>query len=466
MTEGNAPHPETAPHRPETDTADRSPGSKAEAHSTPRERRQWSSETGFIFSMAAASIGLGNLWRFPYMAGENGGAAFVIAYLVALFVVAVPLMMLEVAAGRLAHGGTVRTFGGATRLGKWYGWLVVGLTAIITSYYLVITGWTLGFVATAATMTITDFDSFTTGYNSVWFFFAVAAITAFVNWRGLGTIESLSRYMMPLLLMTVLGLVVYAMQMDGWGEAVGFLFAWQPDGFLSARTWFFAFGQAFFTVAIGQGYLVTYGSYIPQRTHVPRASLIVTATQGTVALLSGLMIFPMVFSHGIDPATGSQLAFKAMPAAFRDMTGGIWLALIFFALFFVAALSSCLAGMKVVVAAVAEHWQWGTGRTVLIVMGALLAMGLPSALSYSPVDLRIAGRPVLDFIDQVAGTNTVLISGVAGAGLLCWTISRARIEEGLGSHGRWWAWRVMLAGRGAPILAAALFLWRFADGGG
>lgn len=454
-----------AGYRPECDRPDTSPGAKAEAHATVRERGQWSSEWGFMFSMAAASISLGNLWRFPYMAGENGGAAFIIAYVIALFGVAVPLMMLEVAAGRLAHGGTVRTFRGVTRAGRFYGWFVVALTAVITSYYLVITGWTLGFVTRTATLTITDFEAFTEGYNSVWFFLAVTAITALVNWRGLGAIVSLSRYMMPLLLATVIGLVFYAMQLEGWTEATGFLFSWEPGQLTNPRTWYFAFGQAFFTVAIGQGYLVTYGSYIPRETHVPRASLVVTSVQGTVAILAGLMIFPMVFTHDIDPATGSQLAFKAMPEAFREMTGGVWLALIFFALFFVAALSSCLAGMKVVVAAIAERLAWTTGRAVLLLSGVFVVLGLPSALSYAPTDWSIGGRPVLDFVDQVAGTNTVLISGVVGAGLLCWTISKHRIGEGLGSHRGWWVWRVVLVGRSAPILVAALLTWRLASSG-
>lgn len=412
--------------------------------------------------MAAASVGLGNLWRFPYMAGENGGAAFVLAYLIALFLIAVPIMMLEVASGRLAHGGTVRTFDGVTRLGVWYGWFVVGLTAVITSYYLVITGWTLGFLTAALARTITDFKTFTQGYNSVWFFAGTAILTGILNWRGLAVIETLSKILIPLLGLMIVGLVVYATQLDGWSQATDFLFAWSPEPLARADLWFFAFGQAFFTVAIGQGYLVTYGSYIPAQSHIPRASLIVTLIQAVVAILAGLMIFPVVFSHGIDPAQGSKLAFRALPEAFRQITGGVWLALAFFFLFFAAALSSSLAGMKVVVASLAERFGMSTLRSVVLATSGLLILGLPSALSYTPAGLSVGGKPLLDVIDQIAGTNTVLISGVTGAGLLCWTISRARILKGLGARSQWWAWRIMLVGRSVPFAAALLLTWRYA----
>ena len=148
-------------------------------------RKQWSSEPAFIASMAAAAVGLGNLWRFPYIVGENGGGVFVIAYLLALFIVVLPIMMLEVAAGRLTHGNTVATFRQVNRLGSYYGWLVVTITIAITSYYLVITGWTLGYAIDASRGELRVFDQFTEGYNSFWYFLVIIGLASIVLINGL-----------------------------------------------------------------------------------------------------------------------------------------------------------------------------------------------------------------------------------------------------------------------------------------
>jgi neurotransmitter:Na+ symporter, NSS family len=319
----------------------------SDQHTSAETRAQWSSEPAFVFSMAAAAVGLGNLWRFPYMVGENGGGAFILAYLLALVVVAIPVMMLEVAAGRLRQGSVVTTYRGVTRFGAAYGWMVVLLTVIITSYYLVITGWTLGYAVDAFRLNLSEFDDFTAGYNSVWYFFAVTVLAAAVLLKGVRAIETLSKLLMPLLALLIAGLVGVAMTMDGWAEARSFMLTFDTAALANPGLWFFAFGQAFYTLAVGQGYLVTYGSYIPRKTNVPRATLVVAGTETTIALLAGWMIFPFVFTYGMDPGAGSELAFSTLPLVFQEMSGGAWLAMAFFFMFFAAAFSSCLAGLKV-----------------------------------------------------------------------------------------------------------------------
>ncbi len=427
-------------------------------------RAQWSSEPAFVFSMAAAAVGLGNLWRFPYMVGENGGAAFIVAYLIALVVVALPVMMLEVAAGRLAQGSVVGTYRGVTRLGAAYGWAVVGLTIIITSYYLVITGWTLGYAVDAFRMNLTEFDDFTAGYNSVWYFLAVTALAAVVLLKGVRAIEGFSKLLMPVLVVLIAGLVVVASRTDGWGEAAGFMLRWEASALANPTLWFFAFGQTFYTLAVGQGYLVTYGSYIPRRTNVPRATLIVAGTETTIALLAGWMIFPFVFTHGLDPGAGSELAFSTLPRVFEDMAGGAWLAMAFFFMFFSAAFSSCLAGLKVIIAAFADEFDLPNARAVAATGALMLGLGLPSALSFSPVQLTVAGMPFLDFMDQFGGTNIVVASGVIGAGLLCWVLPPPKVVHALGAKSRWWSWRIFVVGRSLPFLGAGLLIWRLVAG--
>lgn len=187
-------------------------------------RKQWSSESAFIFSMAAAAVGLGNLWRFPYMMGEHGGGAFIIAYLLSLAIVVFPIMVLEVSAGRLSQGGTVSTYRQVNRFGAWYGWFVVLITLVITSYYLVITGWTLGYAVDSVRGQLRGFDDFSGGYNSLWYFLIVTGLAAIILIRNIQAIETLSKVLMPVLLLVMISLVIFATRSDGWGQAVEFFF--------------------------------------------------------------------------------------------------------------------------------------------------------------------------------------------------------------------------------------------------
>ena len=427
-------------------------------------RKEWSSEPAFIASMTAAAVGLGNLWRFPYIMGENGGGAFVVAYLIALVVVVMPIMILEVAAGRLSRGSTVGTYRQVNRFGVVYGWFVVLVTVAITSYYLVITGWTLGYAVDAVRGELRVFDDFASGFNSLWFFIATTLMAAVVLGRDIGGIEKLSKLLMPALIAVVVFLVYRASQTPGWSETGDFFFQVDWRRLLDGQLWGFAFGQAFYTLAIGQGYLVTYGSFIPRKTHVPRACLTVAGVETSVALLAGWMIFPFVFSFGMEPGQGPALAFETLPRVFAQMPGGSWLAILFFALFFMAAFSSSLAGMKVVIAAVAEEFRLRNTAAVTLVAIVMLALGAASALSFTPLQWQLAGEPVLNVIDRVAGGDVIIFSGVTGAALLCWFIPPNRIRTVLGTANRWWEWRIYLIGRYLPVLVVVWAVVAFAIG--
>jgi len=423
---------------------------------TARDRGQWSSEPAFIFSMAAAAVGLGNIWRFPYLAGEYGGGGFITAYLVAMLVVCLPLMYLEVAAGRLAQGNTVHTFRQVHRRGSWFGWAVVGLTTAITSYYLVITGWTLGYAVDALRLDVRQFEEFSDGYASLGYLVIIVVLAAILLLRGISAIERFSKLLMPLLGVLIIGLVIIASQTPGWDEARGFLLSTDLAALREPSLWIIAFGQGLYSLAIGQGYLVTYGSYIPARTNIPRASLIVTAVETSIALLAGWMIFPFVFTHDLDPGEGSQLAFSTLPLAFEDMAFGSGLAIAFFVLFFIAAFSSSLAGLKVVLSSVAEEFRLPHRRAVLIVSAAMLVLAVPSALSFTPVDLRIGDTRVLDWVDQNVGGQLILVSGIVGAGLLAWLLPGDELQRALGTDSRWWLRRMRTVGRWLPV---AVLLW-------
>lgn len=425
------------------------------------QREQWSSEPAFIFSMAAAAVGLGNLWRFPYMVGENGGGAFIIAYLASLIVIGLPIMMLEVGAGRLAEGSVVKTFRQAHKWANLFGWFVVLLTVLITSYYLVITGWTLGYALSSLRFSTPYFDDFTANYNSVWYFLLTLALATIILIKGVSAIEKLSKFLMPILITVIIGLIIVATQMDGWSQASSFILQTDFTRLKDPKLWFFAVGQSFYTLAIGQGYLMTYGSFIPRKTHVPRACLIVTITETSIALMAGWMIFPFVFTLGLEPDTGSALAFDTLPRVFEEISGGAYLSIAFFCLFFAAAFSSCLAGLKVIISAIDEELKIGHFYSVLATAVIMVFLGMPSALSFSSMNLTIQGQPFLDFLDQLAGTNIVILSGVFGAGIFCWLIPRARIAYSLGAKSKFWKWRILIIGRSLPFITIFYFIWNF-----
>lgn len=426
---------------------------------TRQQREQWSSEPAFVFSMAAAAVGLGNLWRFPYMVGENGGAAFILAYLICLLLVVLPIMMMEVGAGRLASGSSVQTYRQVNKFGTVYGWFVVLLTTVITSYYLVITGWTLGYTVDAWRGELRDFELFTAGYNSLWYFLVVVVLATIILLRGVQAIEKLSKILVPALVLLIIFLVYNAAQTTGWEEARAFMTQADFSRLTDQRLWFFALGQAFYTLAIGQGYLVTYGSYIPQKTNVPRACMVVAATETSVALLAGWMIFPFVFTFDMSPDEGSALAFSTMPVVFENLAGGTWLGVLFFSLFFAAAFSSSLAGLKVVISAVAEELHLRDRYAVLLVSLLMILLGIPSALSFSPLEVSIGDTPFLDFMDQFGGTNVVIFSGILGVSLFCWFVPASRLNSALGARSDWWIWRIYAIGRALPFLVALWFIW-------
>ena len=285
---------------------------------------------------------------------------------------------------------------------------------------------------------------------------AVVVLAALLLLRGIEAIEVFAKFMMPVLLAVIVGLVITASQTPGWDEARTFLFAADLSALREPALWVVAFGQGFYSLAIGQGYLVTYGSYIPRKAHVPRACLVIAATETCIALLAGWMIFPFVFTHDLDPGEGSQLAFSTLPRAFEAMAFGVPIAIAFFALFFIAAFSSSLAGLKVILSAVAEEFRLRHTTAVLVVAGAMLLLAVPSALSFTPVELSVGDRRFLDWLDQSVGGQVILFSGIFGAGFFCWLVPPGRLQAALGTTSGWWVGRIYLVGRWLPV---AVLVW-------
>ncbi len=427
-------------------------------------RVYWSSGRAFVFATAAAAVGLGNIWRFPYLAGENGGGAFIIAYIFAVLFFGVPLMILEISAGRAERGSPVRTFRRILKRAAPAGWLVVILTFIIMSYYLVITGWTLGFtVESFKGGGLPSFSEFVSGYASLWYFLIVAGITAFVVAHGVKMIEWLSKLMMPALIAVILLLTVYSLTLEGRGEALSFLFNPNFSDFLDPTLWLLAFGQAFYSLAVGQGYLITYGSFMKKGINLPRSTAWVAGIETSVALIAGLMLFPLVFTFGLDPGEGTELAFTTLPLAFDSIPFGGILSILFFSLFFLAAISSCIAGMQVIKTAVREEFGFSPKRATLLSFITLLPLGVLAALSFTPVELSFLGRPFLEILDMFAANQIVVTSGVVGGAIISWSISKPDLVDGFGTRWTRLAHTTITVVRYLPILVSVLLIlvWLF-----
>lgn len=402
-------------------------------------RPQWTSQRAFILASVAGAVGLGSLWRFPYIVGENGGGTFIVAYLVCILAVGLPLFILETSAGSLANQGPVGLFRRISgRYGSWFGWLVVAVVLMVMSYYLVVTGWSLGYFVDAIRVGPRPFEDFSSGYASVWWFFAAGALVFLVVRRGVRSVEWLAKILMPLLIVMVAALAIYAQTLDGGGRALEFYGTFDLATFLEPRTWQVAAGQAFYSLGVGTGILITYGSYIPKNVNIVASSAAVTVTNLAISLAAGIMVFSVIFTFGVAPDTGSELSFTAFPGIFEELMGGRFIAIVFFGLLFAAAFSSSYSWLMVVAAPLRDELRMSNGRAALVATGAMLVLGIPSALSFTPLQLSIGGMPVLDWVDQLTGSGIVVVVGLIGVTLIAWRLPRAKLVEEMSAR----VWRV------------------------
>jgi NSS family neurotransmitter:Na+ symporter len=394
---------------------------------------RWSSSLGFMLATVGAAVGLGNIWRFSAVVGQNGGGAYLVPYLAAAFVCAVPMLVLELSVGRTLRTDVVSAFLSVQSNYAILGWIVVGGVLVVLSYYLVLTGWVLGFFLSWSVGSSTSFTAFVDSWAPVGYFVVATLLTGSIVSLGVrGGIERMANTVMPTVFAVLLGLAVYALTLPGWSQAATFLFTPDFSVLGDPGLWSAAFGQVFFSLSVGQGIMLTYGSYVSEDDHLLRSSLLITVADIGAALAAGLVIFPIVFSVGLQPTLGTELAFTTLPAAFGSMPFGRIVAIAFFGLLFFAALSSAVALLEVGVAAGTNATRLDRTSATGILTAGVFAVGLLSALSYSPIDLAIAGRPVLDLIDESVGTYALPISAVLIAVVFTWRAALDAVSVDLG----------------------------------
>jgi NSS family neurotransmitter:Na+ symporter len=418
------------------------------------DRGQWSSKIGFVFAAAGSAIGLGNIWRFPYVTGENGGAAFVFVYLLCVLVIGLPYLYAELALGRAMQKdpvGSIRAIRPGTPW-VWIGGLGILTGLFILSYYAVIAGWTFGYIFKMIIAADSGFGAFVSNPVIVIpLFLCFILLTVLVVYGGVqGGIERWSKILMPVLFCLLLALIIYANWLPGSGKGLAFYL--KPDfSKINGQVILAALGQAFFSLSLGMGLMVTYGSYISKEDNLLTSGLFVALADTLIAIMAGLIIFPALFAMNQNPDEGPGLVFNVLPAVFKNMPGGILVGVFFFILLSIAALTSTISLLEVPTAYLVDERHVARKIAVWVVGGLTFLIGLPSALSQGSVDWLskplAGGKEFLSLMDFLWGNLSLAL----GAFLLSIFVG--------------WIWGAKHAAaeisRGSPFFKKTAPLWGF-----
>jgi NSS family neurotransmitter:Na+ symporter len=401
----------------------------------------WSSRFAFLLASVGFAVGLGNIWRFPYVTGENGGAAFVLIYLACAFGIGVPILMAEVMVGRRGRGSpptamaNVAEQSGRSRQWQWVGGMGLLAAFTIEIVYAGVVGWVLWYLFKAVTTGFAEVDAAAasaefgavlgdTGGMLLWTLVGLG-ITGLIIYFGVQDgIERAVRIMMPLMFLLLLGLAGYNYFAGGFAEAIEWLFT--PDfSKINFATVLAAIGQAFFSIGVAMGGMMTFGSYLTRDISIAQSVLIIVAADTCVALLAGLVIFPAVFNNGLDPAAGAGLIFQTLPVAFAQMPGGHLFGILFFLMLSVAGITSMVGLVETVTHWVEERYQTTRHGSALLVVGSIAVLSVISLLSYNVLgDVGLGGRNFNDILDYFSNQILLPLGGLLIAVCAGWAVKK------------------------------------------
>ncbi|MBF8223620.1 sodium-dependent transporter [Halomonas sp. 328] len=413
---------------------------------------QWSSKMAFILAATGSAVGLGNIWRFSYMVGDSGGAAFVLVYLICVAVIGLPILVAEWLIGRRGQKNPINAMAELAReRGQPGAWLLVGASGVlaaflILSFYSVIGGWSLSYTLSSVTGAFSGQDAdgigglfggllSSPGLLLLWHT-AFMALVVWIVARGVTKgLESAVRTLMPALFILLLLLVGYGMTTGHFGEALAFMF--RPDwSALDGGVVLAAMGQAFFTLSLGMGIMMAYGSYLGEDVNLIGTARTVIILDTVVALIAGMAIFPIVFANGLDPDSGPGLIFVTLPLAFGNMGGGMILGLMFFLLLTFAALTSAISLLEPVVELVEERTPLSRVAATLASAGAVWLLGIAALLSFNVWDVPVLfGLNVFDLLDTFTSKILLPLTGLGAVVFVAWCLDRASVEKELGLGG-------------------------------
>ncbi|MFC0444835.1 sodium-dependent transporter [Pseudidiomarina halophila] len=443
---------------------------------------RWSSRMAFILASTAAAVGLGNIWKFPYITGENGGGAFVLVYLLCIAVIGIPVMMAEIIIGRRGRHSPgiaareVAKESGRSSLWQITGWLGMATGFLVLSFYAVIAGWAAAYVYESASGAFQGqsvaqisgvFDQLVSSSLrlTVWHAIVLLAVAVVVG-KGLKDgLERTVRWMLPIMVGLLILIAIYAASIGDFSSAMSFMFA--PNfADLSINGVLLALGHAFFSLGLASGVVIMYGAYLPRETSIVQTTLWVALADTFVALLAGLAIFPIVFGSQLAPEAGPGLIFKTLPVAFSTMPGGVLVGTAFFVMLVIAAFTSAIAMIESAVAFLEEKCDWGRWKATIVAVFSLWLLGQVTIYSFAgapwtQIDWQVPGKTLgswFDLIDYATGSILLPLGGLLLAVFSGWIMTRSASQDELDTNPtlfRLWLFMVRWL---APVIIAIIFM--------
>ncbi len=406
-------------------------------------RDSFGSRFGALVAMAGSAVGLGNLWRFPYLVGENGGAAFIIIYIILSFLICLPIFMSEFVIGRRSQKNAYSAFNDLSGGSSWrlVGLFSVLIPLVVVSYYSVIGGWSVEYLFKSFTLSFSS-EGTQTAMNTMFkdfvsnpwmpllchtiFLLATVVVVAF----GIkGGIEKFSKIMMPLLFIIVIGIALYSMTLPGARAGLDYLF--KPDFTkITPQACASALGQAFFSLSIGMGCIITYGSYVSKGENILSQSVYTAIFDLAFALCAGVAIMPAVFAFGLNPQSGPGLVFETLPYVFSQMPAGGVIAILFFIALFVAAITSSISMVEVCVAYLIEEKGLSRKVSCAIIFAIAWVLGAICSLSFGPLsDIKLSGRSIFDFFDNLSSNVLMTLGSLLTVLFVGWRLRKTDVLD-------------------------------------
>ena len=424
----------------------------------------WSSRLAFILAATGSAVGLGNIWKFPYITGENGGGAFVIVYLFCVLLIGIPIMIAETMLGRRSQRNPIETMellteeAGADKNWHYLGWMGVIAGLLILSYYSVIAGWASAYIVKAFTgsffgadaITINGiFDNFIASPAQLIFWHSLFMLaTMLIVARGVHKgLEKAVLFLMPGLFVLIILLVAYAMTTGSYNQGLRFLF--MPDfSKLTGDAVLTAMGHAFFTLSLGMGAIMVYGSYLPKHISIAKTAFLIAGADTAVALLAGIAIFPIVFANNLQPGSGPGLIFQTLPIAFGNMTGGWLMGIIFFVMLVFAALTSSISLIEPAVAWLVENKDFSREQACVWSGLATWVLGLGTVFSFNVwSNVKFFDRSIFQLLDYLTANLLLPIGGFCIAVFAGWIMKRQHSEQELNmpNTAGYQAWKILIS---------------------
>ena len=430
-------------------------------------RDSFGSRFGALVAMAGSAVGLGNLWRFPYLVGENGGAAFIIIYILLSFVICLPIFISEFVIGRRSQKNAFAAFrdlsGGSAW--RWVGLFTIIVPLVVLSYYSVIGGWSVEYLLKSVSFSFTGEASqsvfhsmFTDFVSSTWApliahtaFLLVTTLIVIVGIKD--GIEKFSKVMMPLLFFMVVAIAIYSMTLPGASAGLDYLF--NPDfSKITGKAIAAALGQAFFSLSLGFGTIMTYASYVSKKENIMFQSAATAVSDLMFAMIAGMAIMPAVFAFGLNPQSGPGLVFETLPFVFGQMPAGGVVAILFFLALLVAALTSSISMLEVAVAYLVEEKKFSRLWACVVLFAVCWVVGAICSLSFGPLsDIKIDGGNIFDFFDNLSSNILMTLGSLLTVLFVGWRLKKTDVYDEFTNGGT--------LSRNARIFGVLWFLIRY-----